>query len=104
MFERLKKAFGQADARPGPPVVADAVSEWAGTKGFAFTGDGAGRGFALSGKIGDKPWKLERCKSSRDYIRGEELRARAAIDLDDMIEIAQIEALLGALVAGTEQV
>ena len=87
MFERLKKAFGQADAEPGPPVVATGVSEWAVTKGFAFTGDGAGRAFALTGKIGDKPWKLERCKSSRDYIRGEELRARAELQLNDDVSV-----------------
>ena len=87
MFDRLKKAFAQPAAGPAHPVAPDAVSEWAGTKGFAFTGIGEDKGFALSGKVGNKPWKLERGKSSRDYIRGEELRARAELGLNDDVAV-----------------
>ena len=90
MFERFKKAFSQPVAVPDHPPVADAVSEWASTKGFAFTsvdGKGGGRGFALTGNIGNKPWKLERGKASRDYIRGEELRARAELKLNDNVAV-----------------
>jgi len=90
MFERLKKAFAQTDAPLGRADVAAAVSDWAGTKGFAFSGvdnKGGGKGFALAGKVGNKPWRLERGTSSRDYIRGEELRARAELQLNDDVAV-----------------
>ena len=87
MFERFKKVFTQPDATPMQPVVPDAVSKWAGTKGFAFTGMGEGKGFVLAGTIGNKPWKLERGKSTRDYIRGEELRARGELGLNDDVSV-----------------
>ena len=83
MFERLKKVFGQTGHDADTPLIADAVSQWAGTKGFAYTGHGDSPAFAVTGKIGNKPWKLERGRSSRDYIRGEELRARAELKVND---------------------
>jgi hypothetical protein len=83
MFDRLKKVFapGRADT-PHEWVRSDAVSDWAGTQGFAYAGKGKGRGFELSGKVGGKSWKLECGSSSRDYIRGEELRARAVLGVN----------------------
>ena len=87
MFDRLKKAFSQADAPSSGPVVVDVVSEWAGTQGFSYSGQGDGGGFALTGIVAGKPWKLERGKSSRDYIRGEELRARAELKLNDNVSV-----------------
>jgi hypothetical protein len=87
MFDRLKKAFSQADAQVSKSTALDPVSEWAGMKGFSYTGMGEGKGFALAGKIGSKPWKLERGKSSRDYIHGEELRARAELKLNDDVSV-----------------
>ena len=83
MFDRLKKVFAQTDKTLETPQMADAVSQWAGTQGFAYTGQGDSSAFALIGNIGDKPWKLERGRSSRDYIRGEELRARAELKVND---------------------
>lgn len=87
MFERLKKVFAPRDAGSARPDAADDVSKWAGTKGFAFTGSSEVTGFVLSGKIDNKPWKLERGKSTRDYIRGEELRARAELRLNDDVAV-----------------
>ena len=66
MFERLKKVFTQPDAAPMQTVSPDAMSVWAGTKGFTFTGMGEEKGFVVTGKTGNKPWKLERGKSTRD--------------------------------------
>ena len=88
MFDRLKKVFS-ASAAPSakpphmPAASSDAVSEWASTQGFSYTGMGEGKGFAMTGKIAGKPWKLERGRSSRDYIHGEELRARAELKIND---------------------
>ncbi len=90
MFERLKNAFAQPVAALARPYVADAVSRWACTQGYAIAGlDGhaSGNGFVLSGMVGNKPWKLERGRSSRDYIHGEELRARAALELNDDVAV-----------------
>ncbi|MBC7648454.1 MAG: hypothetical protein H7197_04980, partial [Vitreoscilla sp.] len=74
-----------ASGRKAP--VLDAVSEWAGTQGFAYTGLGDSTGFALTGQVAGKSWKLERGKSTRDYIHGEELRARAELNLNDDVSV-----------------
>ncbi len=92
MFDRLKKVFnaqGKPEAAPdvsvpGPP---DAVSQWASAQGLSFTGFGEGKGFAMTGDVSGKPWKLERGRSSRDYIRGEELRARAELKINDDVSL-----------------
>ncbi|MDB5965029.1 MAG: hypothetical protein JWQ72_1529 [Polaromonas sp.] len=90
MFDRLKKVFGTpgtADDAPrsqgrgeGP---LDAVGEWAAAQGLAYTGFGEGKGFSVTGQIQGRPWKLERGRSSRDYMRGDELRARAELKVND---------------------
>ena len=46
-----------------------------------------GQGFKLEGKIGNKPWKLECSKSTRDYILGDELRAKAELNLNDNVAV-----------------
>jgi hypothetical protein len=83
MFERLKKVFSSGDPLPQKIVRADAVSEWAGTQGFGYSSQGAGHGIVLTGTVRGKPWKLESGAASRDYIRGEELRARAALGINE---------------------
>ncbi|AEG93305.1 Conserved hypothetical protein [Ramlibacter tataouinensis TTB310] len=53
---------------------------------MAFTqgsGPGSGSGFALKGYVGGKPWRLELGRPSRDYIHGQELRARAELGIDE---------------------
>jgi hypothetical protein len=85
MFERLKSVFARGEAAAAPAqasVHADAVSEWASTQGFSYASQGSESGFVLTGKVGGKPWKLERGRASRDYIRGEELRARAVLGIN----------------------
>ncbi|MES2510955.1 MAG: hypothetical protein V4625_13570 [Pseudomonadota bacterium] len=88
MFDRLKKVLntsGKAEnpvpAQPAGPL--DPVTEWAATQGFTYEGFGEGKGFTLSGQVAGKPFKLERGRSSRDYIRGEELRARGELKVND---------------------
>lgn len=92
MFDRLKKALtppGKAEAPlvspPAGPV--DPVAEWAVGLGFAYEAFSEAKGFALSGKVAGKPFKLERGRSSRDYIRGEELRARGELKLNDDVSV-----------------
>jgi hypothetical protein len=90
MFDRIRKAFGKpGDApRPSEPTssrFADApVSEWAATQGLVFSSDQTGS-LALDGRVQGKRWRLERGRPTRDYIVGEELRARAQLDLHEDI-------------------
>lgn len=88
MFERLKRVFNTADrpeaglsALPAGPQAA--VGEWAKAQGFSYTGFGEGKGFSVEGEVRNRRWKLERGRSSRDYIRGDELRARAELKVND---------------------
>ena len=98
MFDRLKKVFAQPSARSAKPAVATAVSEWAGLQGLAYNAgsDKASSpdAFTLSGKIGGKVWKLERGLASRDYIHGQELRARAELKLNSEVSVLIINRAL----------
>ncbi|MES2974789.1 MAG: hypothetical protein V4757_14335 [Pseudomonadota bacterium] len=89
MFERFKKAFAK-DKEPDAAAMnsqmpQSQVSEWAGTQGFAFSGQG--NAFALDGKVGNKTWRMERGKPSRNFIRGEELRGRCELGVDEDISV-----------------
>ncbi|MFI5445710.1 hypothetical protein [Polaromonas sp. UC242_47] len=89
MFERLKKVFARNDADVVETALSEAVSplsEWASTQGFGYASAG-GKGFALTGKVRDKAWKLESGPPSRDYIEGEELRARADLRLNPDVAV-----------------
>src|SRR5690242_7735574 len=81
MFDRIKRAFAK-EAKPEAPASvmhASPVSEWAATQGFGFSVDEAGQNIALEGKVGGRPWRLQLGRPSRDYIFGEEVRARAEL-------------------------
>jgi hypothetical protein len=95
MFDRIKKAFSshanpmRAKAAPhsGPPSQPHPISEWAGTQGFGFSADSTGHGLTLEGKISGKPWRLQLGSASRQYIRGEEVRARAELGMDQDVAV-----------------
>lgn len=91
MFERLKKAFGKETKAPDlddrMQLASNQISEWAGTQGFAYTGHESGKSFALEGHIGGKPWRMERGRPTRNFIRGEELRGRAELGLDEDVTV-----------------
>lgn len=93
MFDRIKKALSR-DPKPEGGVRAHAaqpeanpVSEWAATQGFGFSviGQGLGRAIAIDGQTAGKPWHMELGKATRNYIRGDELRARAELGLPEDI-------------------
>jgi hypothetical protein len=89
MFDRIRKAFSKEGKEPPDTAGVTSqmshgpVSEWAGTQGFAFSVDGTGQGIALEGKVSGKPWRLQLGRPSRNYIFGEEVRARAELGLPD---------------------
>lgn len=90
MFERIKKAFSR-DPRDddketiGPPsqLAAGAMSEWASTRGFGFSSSDNGGALGLEGRIRGKRWRMELGRPSRNFIRGEELRGRAELGIDE---------------------
>jgi hypothetical protein len=95
MFDRIKKAFskgGKQALREGPAsgLTHAPVSEWAGTQGFAFSVEGASQNIALDGKVGGKPWRLQLGRPTRNYILGQELRARGELGISDDIAVLVI--------------
>jgi hypothetical protein len=94
MFDKIRKAFSR-DARTAEHAAASGqpsqlmqgpVSEWAATQGLAFSMQGAGR-LVVEGKVAGRPWRMELGKPTRDYIRAEELRARAELGLDEDVAV-----------------
>jgi hypothetical protein len=92
MFDRIKKAFGrEAKTEASPSVMhAGPVSEWAATRGFGFSVDDTGQNIALEGKVGGRPWRLQLGRPSRNYIFGEEVRARADLGVDESVAVLVI--------------
>jgi len=87
MFDRLKKVFARGEPDQSALRAENAsgitpVSEWAGTQGFSYFHQDKGQGFLLTGQVRGKPWKLECGPSSRSYILGDELRARAELSVN----------------------
>jgi hypothetical protein len=89
MFDRIKKAFAKEAKPEAPPSVMHAapVSEWAATQGFGFSIDDTGQNIALEGKVGGRPWRLQLGRPSRNYIFGEEVRARAELGVDESVAV-----------------
>lgn len=88
MFERLRKVFQREpkerdrEATPSQEPHGP-ISEWAASRGMTLSGVPLGHGVAMQGKVGGRPWRMELGKPSRDYISGEELRARAELGVFD---------------------
>ena len=94
MFDRLKQAFSKGTLPPAltsssPHKAAaiaalDPIAEWAAERGLkpAKGNAKATTGFSLTGYLGHKSWTLDCSQSSRDYIRGVELRARADLKIN----------------------
>lgn len=82
MFDRFKK-FGTGGDRSlsqsEKAANVDAVFRWAVEQGFTYSLAAGGEGFCLSGRADGKPWKIERSDASRDFMQGDELRARAEL-------------------------
>lgn len=89
MFDRIKKAFAKDAKSEAPPSTLQAgpVSEWAATQGFGFSIDDAGQNIALEGKVSGRPWRLQLGRPSRNYIFGEEVRARAELGVDESVAV-----------------
>ncbi len=90
---KASKAFkiGSQTGSPGSVSTASPtskVSEWASLHGLGFSQRSDGRsGYQMDGKIGDKPWRMEQGKPSRDFIKNSELRARAELGIRDGLAV-----------------
>jgi hypothetical protein len=91
MFERLKKALSRDaksahDEGPASSLMQAPVSEWAQLQGFAFSTHSSGTA-VVDGQVAGKPWRMELGRPTRNYIHGEELRARAELGLNEDIAV-----------------
>jgi hypothetical protein len=84
MFKRLRKAFHRDTPERDSLSPQGPVSEWAGTRGMSFS-SGLGGTVSMQGKVGGRPWRMELGRPTRDYIAGEELRARAELGVSDRV-------------------
>ncbi|MCW5650778.1 MAG: hypothetical protein KIS62_13615 [Ramlibacter sp.] len=50
---------------------------------MGYSEQGSGKGFSLEGKVSGKRWRMEVGRPSRNFIRGEELRARAELGINE---------------------
>jgi hypothetical protein len=93
MFDSFKKVFSKTAKEPAESVSPSAhqpssqVSQWAEAQGLAYSGQSRSKTFALDGKVGGKPWRLELGSPQRKFIQGEELRARAELGIDENISV-----------------
>lgn len=96
MFDRIRKAFSKetATARvpdetqlPNTRAADGLMSEWAATQGFGYSADPTGNGLALEGKLRGKRWRMELGKPVREFIRGQELRARAPLGIGEDLAV-----------------
>jgi hypothetical protein len=107
MFDRLKKALGldPTNTEVAPPTsrssaMPSRISEWASEQGYVLQESKpgaltrAGERFALSGRVGNKAWRIENGKPSRSFIRDHELRARAELGLPSDIALMAINSSL----------
>lgn len=87
MFDRLKKVFAKGEERPPAPHGRNETQEWASTHGLSFEQQPTSESFTLGARVGGKPWRMQRTRPSRPFIRGEELRARAELDLGNEVAV-----------------
>jgi len=88
MFDRIRKVFQREGREPNgeQPSLLSAhgpVSEWAASRGMSFSTGALGHTVSMHGKVGGHAWRMELGKPTRDYISGEELRARAELGVFD---------------------
>jgi hypothetical protein len=88
MFDRIRKVFQrEPKERDGESVSSlsphGPVSEWAASRGMSFSMAPLGHTASMHGKVGGHPWRMDLGKPTRDYIGGEELRARAELGVFD---------------------
>lgn len=90
MFDRIRKVFlREPKERDGDSTSSQSpqgpVSEWAASRGMSFSMAPLGHTMSMHGKVGGHAWRMELGRPTRDYISGEELRARAELGVFDEV-------------------
>lgn len=83
MFDRLKKVFVRDGSAGAASQGDDDMSRWAASLGLAYQDRGDGKGFTLAGEVKGRSWRMERGRPSRDFITGEEIRARGEMGVSE---------------------
>lgn len=83
MFERLKNAFG---ARPVVGPADESLAQWAHERLLSHM-PLLGGAFAMGGRLLDRPFRAECIASSRAYIQGMELMAKADLGLTPEVTV-----------------
>lgn len=99
MFDRLRKALGASSA--DRPVTNQQVACWAATQRVAIVAQAAEGHFDLGGDLEGHPWRLECGASTRDYVRGLELRGRADVGADPEAAVMVINRTLQEALEGS---
>jgi hypothetical protein len=94
MLEALKKWLG--GTAPAPRSWR-AIADWAEGRQAQFHADSKGEGFAVNGRTGPVPWRLEWGPSQRAYVSGHELRLRAELGLPGELQILRLSRTLAAM-------
>lgn len=81
MFERLRTLFSPTQAADPGEATAAQLEQWVGAQGWSFAFQGAPAQFFLGGHVAGHPWRMESGTSTRDYVHGTELRARADVQI-----------------------
>lgn len=83
MFDRLRKALQPSGgSSAGKPVSSQEVARWAAAQRLAIVAQPTEGHFDLGGDLNGHPWRLECGASTRDYVRGLELRGRSDVGAD----------------------
>lgn len=86
MFDRIRKVFHRESQERDSEAAASQsqhgpLSEWAASRGLDFSTSSLGHTVSMQGLVSGHPWRMEVGRPTRDYISGEELRARAELGL-----------------------
>jgi hypothetical protein len=91
MLDGLKRWFAKG---PAPEVPADELEAWAQARQYTFRGVRDGGGFAIDGRLGALPWRIEWGAPQRPYLRGCELRLRAELGLPPDVQAMVLDRTL----------
>ena len=86
-LERLRNVLMGHSGNADTAVETGTVAGWAKLQGLGYQGRKESQDFSLTGTTCEKPWKLECGAPTRDFIQGQELLARASLDIPEDIAI-----------------
>ena len=97
LFEVLK-SVAQWTPKKDSRFSESEVAAWANQHALTFAGPTASAQFTVAGAIDGRPWRIERRAGSRQFIKGDELMARAVLNLPiDPVVIVMNRALKNIL-------